>query len=93
MDFQKGYGKVLDFCLEEFQNYPKMNVAKYRIKHRIWNVCSLLFVKQNVIHQKFKTSIIENSFFSMFIGFQNENEFHGFGNLIFWLWNSLWKHF
>jgi len=26
-DFQSGYGKVLDFCLQKFSKYPKMDVA------------------------------------------------------------------
>ena len=34
--------------------------------------------------------------FSIIMRFQNENEFHGFGNLVAWLWTSLerlWKFF
>ena len=31
------------------------------------------------------------AFFSIFMGFQNANEnvFHGFGNLVIWLWKSI----
>ena len=36
-DFQNGYGKVLDFCLEKCY---KMDVAQCRIKHRICCVSS-----------------------------------------------------
>ena len=52
----------------------------------------LLFIIQNTIHQRIIKCIIENSVsLLLWVSNANENEFHGFGNLVIWLWKSFGK--
>ena len=51
---------------------------------------TLLYIIQNTIHQNSIKCIIENSVFCIVMGCQNANEeeFHGFGSLVIWLWKT-----
>ena len=52
----------------------------------------LLFIIQDTILQKIVQYIVEIVLF-IIMRFQisSENEFHGFGNLVIWLWKSFGK--
>ena len=70
-DFQNGFGKLLDFCLEK---YPNMDVFAH----------FTIFVLQNLIYQEIKKYVVEESGFLFLWGFkmQMKIRFMVFGNFV-----------
>ena len=94
-DFQKGNGKLLGFCLEKFKKNPEMEQLS-DVLHTVlfmFTHFTIYSTKHNspkhytISHPKWCVSI------SMEFRNPNENEFHGFGNLVTWLWKCFGNFF
>ena len=84
--FQNGYGRVLHFCLEQSKNVLKRVQLCVVVTPSMLCLFILLFMVQNIIHQKIIRYIVENSVFLLLWGRQNanENKFYVFVSLVVW---------
>ena len=79
------------FVWKNFLNILKLMYLSVTLNTVYVMLFIILFIIQNIIHQKIMKCVIENGVFLLLWGFlnANENELHCFGNLVI----SLWKKF